>query len=197
APFPSPRAHARLRRVNAPAYPRARAPGSSQLAGCPRGWRAGRRREQRHAVPPWHRAHRERQLRRALRIPARAGAPAYPALLASSRANGGQVPGGHPEAHRVHGELRFGLVDRMSRVPALVLLVALIPLPVLAAPFADPMRPPSASETPALAASGGPRLESVLIAPDRRIAVINGEQVSVGGRVGAGEVIRITESEVV
>jgi len=68
-----------------------------------------------------------------------------------------------------------------------------------AAPFADPMRPPSAAgiDAPGPTSADGPRLESVLIAPDRRIAVINGQQVSVGGKVGSGEVVRITESEVV
>lgn len=67
-----------------------------------------------------------------------------------------------------------------------------------AAPFADPTRPPAPvdgvqSGTPAQ----GPRLESVLIAPDRRVAVINGQQVVVGARVAGGEVVRISESEVV
>ena len=67
------------------------------------------------------------------------------------------------------------------------------------APFADPTRPPSAIE-PASDPSGSrgaPLLESVLIAPDRRVAVINGQQVTVGGKIGGGEVVRITESEVV
>ena len=67
-----------------------------------------------------------------------------------------------------------------------------------AAPFADPTRPPAALEggqgEPAAAA--GPRLESVLIAPDRRIAVISGRQVTLGSRIGDGRVVRITESEV-
>ena len=69
----------------------------------------------------------------------------------------------------------------------------------LAAPFVDPTRPPLI-ELPSSAGEGqpaGPRLESVLIAPDRRIAVINGQQFTVGGKVSGGEVVRITESEVV
>jgi MSHA biogenesis protein MshK len=68
-----------------------------------------------------------------------------------------------------------------------------------AAPFADPTRPPTPSEN-VLGSAGsteGPRLESVLIAPDRRIAVVNGQQVVVGARIAGGEVVRITESEVV
>jgi len=72
---------------------------------------------------------------------------------------------------------------------------------VNAAPFADPFRPPRDIEPPAASASAtpasGPRLESVLIAPDRRIAVINGEQYTEGASFGEGRVLRITESEVV
>ena len=67
------------------------------------------------------------------------------------------------------------------------------------APFTDPTRPPAASEAAGFPAGSpaGPRLESILIAPDRRIAVINGETVVLGGQTGAGEVTRITETEVV
>ena len=68
------------------------------------------------------------------------------------------------------------------------------------APFADPMRPPTVMDhVPSSTGSSteGPRLESVLIAPDRRIAVVNGQQVVVGAKIAGGEVVRITESEVV
>jgi MSHA biogenesis protein MshK len=65
------------------------------------------------------------------------------------------------------------------------------------APFADPTRPPVPTDGNQSAAVQGPRLESVLIAPDRRVAVINGQQVVVGARIAGGEVVRISESEVV
>jgi MSHA biogenesis protein MshK len=67
-----------------------------------------------------------------------------------------------------------------------------------AAPFADPTRPPRAGDTDRASAASpaGPRLESVLIAPDRRIAVISGQQVTLGSRFGDGRVTRISESEV-
>jgi MSHA biogenesis protein MshK len=68
-----------------------------------------------------------------------------------------------------------------------------------ASPFADPTRPPNASDRASAqpgAAPAGPRLESVLIAPDRRIAVISGQQVPLGGKYGEGRVVRITETEV-
>lgn len=66
-----------------------------------------------------------------------------------------------------------------------------------AAPWADPTRPPSGSvsDDPA-AILEGPRLESVLIAPDRRIAIISGQQYRTGDKYGDGRVVRITESEV-
>lgn len=69
-----------------------------------------------------------------------------------------------------------------------------------AAPFGDPFRPPRQLE-PALAsaqstAPAPTRLESILIGPDRRIAVINGQQYAEGQRFGDGRVLRISESEV-
>jgi MSHA biogenesis protein MshK len=75
--------------------------------------------------------------------------------------------------------------------------VAAAACPALAAPFADPTRPPLVREAARPdAASVGPRLESVLIAPDRRVAVISGQQVTIGSRFGDGEVVGITETEV-
>lgn len=69
------------------------------------------------------------------------------------------------------------------------------------APFADPTRPPRDPEAARAGASAvapsGPRLESVLIGPDRRIAVINGQQYTEGARFGEGRVLRISESEVI
>ena len=42
-----------------------------------------------------------------------------------------------------------------------------------------------------------PRLESVLIASDRRLAVINGQQYNEGASYRDGHVLRISESEVI
>ena len=66
-----------------------------------------------------------------------------------------------------------------------------------AAPFADPTQPPVVSDSAGVSASGGTRIESILIAPDRRVAVISGQQVTIGSRIGSGTVVRITETEVV
>ncbi|HEX4927524.1 MAG TPA: hypothetical protein VFV74_05950 [Burkholderiales bacterium] len=65
-----------------------------------------------------------------------------------------------------------------------------------AAPFADPTRPPGSLGHDAGEPIEGPRLQSVLIAPDRRVAVISGEQVTIGSSFRGGRVVRITEEEV-
>jgi MSHA biogenesis protein MshK len=70
------------------------------------------------------------------------------------------------------------------------------------APFADPFRPPQQARPPAPEGDmrpgvGGTRLESVLIGPDRRIAVIAGQRYAEGDKFGDGRVLRISETEVV
>jgi MSHA biogenesis protein MshK len=72
----------------------------------------------------------------------------------------------------------------------------------LAQTLADPMRPPyiSTSERAAEAAPGEQepsRLQSVLISPARRLAVIDGSVVPLGGRVGDATVVAISATEVV
>lgn len=72
----------------------------------------------------------------------------------------------------------------------------------LAQALADPMRPPAAAaaspaEGGAEAPKGAARLQSVLISPKRRIAVIDGRVVRLGERVGDAKVVAISESRVV
>jgi MSHA biogenesis protein MshK len=63
----------------------------------------------------------------------------------------------------------------------------------------DPTRPPS----PVAGAPGGEKgdqsrtLQSVLIAPGRSVAVVDGRMVRVGSRLGDAEVVKIDESGVV
>lgn len=82
-----------------------------------------------------------------------------------------------------------------------MVLLALAAFGVQAAPFADPFQPPRQVEPPRADVAAAPvvasRLESVLIAPDRRIAVIDGRQYLEGERFADGRVLRISESEVV
>ena len=75
--------------------------------------------------------------------------------------------------------------------------LALFPLQGMAASFPDPTRPATFTPSAAASPAGRPRLESVLIAPDRRIAVISGQRVQVGDRVYGAEVVSITEGAVV
>ena len=66
----------------------------------------------------------------------------------------------------------------------------------------DPTRPPS-PPSPAAGVPGGEkggqirRVQSVLIAPGRSVAVVDGEMVRVGSRLGDAEVVKIDESGIV
>jgi MSHA biogenesis protein MshK len=72
-------------------------------------------------------------------------------------------------------------------------------VPAQTKPLADPTRPPNVStESSAEAAVvDGPRLQSVLISPTRRAAVISGTSVALGGKYGNATVEAISESAVV
>lgn len=65
--------------------------------------------------------------------------------------------------------------------------------------LSDPTRPPNASLAVEAGEGGAAsaQLQSVLIAPGRTFAVINGETVRLGARYGEARVIRITEAVVV
>jgi MSHA biogenesis protein MshK len=65
----------------------------------------------------------------------------------------------------------------------------------------DPTRPPVEAYTGAVAESGGAPpaalLQSVMITPTERSAIIGGEWVKLGGKYREARVVKITESEVV
>ncbi|HEX2649837.1 MAG TPA: MSHA biogenesis protein MshK [Burkholderiales bacterium] len=87
----------------------------------------------------------------------------------------------------------------MSRRPASLALAGLALLGALQASaqgLVDPTRPPNAPAGEADAAQSGTQLQSILIASNRRVAVINGAPVGLGGMVGEAKVIRINETEV-
>lgn len=70
--------------------------------------------------------------------------------------------------------------------------------PAQAQALVDPTRPPNApAPGEPEGAPGGTQLQSVLISPGRRLAVINGAMVPLGGMVGEAKVVKITETEVV
>jgi MSHA biogenesis protein MshK len=65
----------------------------------------------------------------------------------------------------------------------------------------DPTRPPALFESDGgqrtSSASAGPVLQSVLISPTRRIAMIDGQALKPGDKFGDARVVKITENEVV
>ncbi|CAN5905461.1 hypothetical protein BH11PSE12_BH11PSE12_33050 [soil metagenome] len=81
-----------------------------------------------------------------------------------------------------------------------LLMCALAPL-AMAEILSDPTRPPAsfgiAKATDAQMAASGPTLQSVLISSGRKVAVISGQVVNLGGKFGDAQVVKITESEVV
>jgi MSHA biogenesis protein MshK len=84
---------------------------------------------------------------------------------------------------------------------ALILLLLCFPGPASAqrGALVDPTRPPNMSvESGAKesAAPAGPQLQSVLISPTRRVAVISGSTVVQGGKYGNATVTSISEGAV-
>jgi MSHA biogenesis protein MshK len=82
---------------------------------------------------------------------------------------------------------------------ALMLVAAWVAAPqACAQSLADPTRPPAASaEQDGDAAPAGKQLQSVLFSRGRKLAVIDGTMVPLGGTYGEARVVKITESEVV
>ena len=71
----------------------------------------------------------------------------------------------------------------------------------LAQGFVDPTRPPTSIASPVAEGAGpveasGPVLQSILISPSRVVAIISGQSVKVGDRVGEAKVIKISDNEV-
>ena len=60
----------------------------------------------------------------------------------------------------------------------------------------DPMRPPEPPRSGAAERRAALRLTSVVFGRERRVAVINGERVTIGSRVGGAKVVAISPSQV-
>jgi len=96
------------------------------------------------------------------------------------------------------------MVEYLMPVPmaarALAMLVAAFVLPAQAETLVDPTRPPasvSPGDVHSPAAQAGPVLQSILISPVRTVAIISGQTVRVGDRIGDAQVAKITENEVI
>jgi MSHA biogenesis protein MshK len=62
----------------------------------------------------------------------------------------------------------------------------------------DPTRPPGALAAGGdAAATSGPVLQSVMLSQGRKMAMISGELVVLGGRYGSARLVKLTESEAV
>ena len=87
-------------------------------------------------------------------------------------------------------------------IALLAVLACAAPAAAQSGPLADPTRPADASSFMTSAgpqdagAPAGPRLQSVLISPDRKLAIIDGETVALGGKLGDATLVRITETDV-
>lgn len=78
------------------------------------------------------------------------------------------------------------------------LLVLLAAVPVMAELLSDPTRPPGeAGEIGLEAEAAGPVLQSVILGPGRKSAVINGQVVALGQRVGDHVLVQVNERAVV
>lgn len=81
--------------------------------------------------------------------------------------------------------------------PGLILAGVLHAVAGAAQGLADPTRPPAAVAAPAGSAvpAGGPVLQSVMLSPGRKVAMISGQVVPLGGRYGSARLVRLTDSE--
>jgi MSHA biogenesis protein MshK len=78
-------------------------------------------------------------------------------------------------------------------------LLFVLPLSVFAQNLPDPTRPPMSllqSDAGAVVPTG-PVLQSILISPQRKIAIIDGQTVKLNGKVGNQTLVNISETEVV
>jgi MSHA biogenesis protein MshK len=71
--------------------------------------------------------------------------------------------------------------------------------PALAQGLGDPMRPPAISTADEAKPDegGSSRLQTVLISPTRRLAVIDGRTVGLGERIGDATLVAIAPSQVI
>jgi MSHA biogenesis protein MshK len=87
----------------------------------------------------------------------------------------------------------------MIRFFAIVVVSLLLPQVGYAQSITDPTRPPQVASVAgqAEAVESGPNLQSILIGPHRRLAIINGETVALHGKWGDQTLISISETQVV
>jgi len=101
---------------------------------------------------------------------------------------------------RAAPEAKAGRREAVARAAALILALAAASA-VRAQVVTDPTRPPAGFDTPAPEAAGeaggGMRLQSVMISPTHRSAIISGVTVALGEKFGDAVLIKVTETAVV
>lgn len=83
---------------------------------------------------------------------------------------------------------------------ASMVCIALAPFAATAQSMSDPTRPPSADDLARFGSSGIAglsseyRLDAVILSQGRKLAVINGQTVPLGEKIGEARLVRVTES---
>jgi len=92
----------------------------------------------------------------------------------------------------------FNNTNKLSAT-VMALVMSVLTDVAMAQSLVDPTRPPLLvmSESAAEQTLAGPVLQSVLIAPQRRVAIISGQAVELNGKYGELTLIRMSETEVV
>ena len=92
---------------------------------------------------------------------------------------------------------------KRPRIELAALLAVMLSAPACAEGLTDPTRPPSGFDVTASSAKSGEAapsplvLESVLIYPDSRIAIISGERLALGQKIRGLRLVKIADTEVV
>ncbi|MFZ6750718.1 hypothetical protein [Undibacterium sp. Ren11W] len=92
----------------------------------------------------------------------------------------------------------FNMANKVPYV-AMALIVGVLVDAATAQTLPDPTRPPALvmPENATEQVVSGPVLQSILIAPHRRVAIISGQAVELNAKYGELTLIRMTETEVV
>jgi MSHA biogenesis protein MshK len=85
----------------------------------------------------------------------------------------------------------------MTRRPAALLICLAVTGTSGAQELRDPTRPPSFSPESSAETAAGSRLQSVILSTRRKLALIDGQPVHLGGRVGDAVLIALSETEAV
>ena len=84
----------------------------------------------------------------------------------------------------------------MTRFRHALMIAAVFPATAPAQVLSDPMRPPAFGASSGSEQASGPRLQSTLLSHGRRLAIIDGQTVALGGKVGDATLVDIAPTQV-